>query len=380
MPLDVHPGWSAVLVTGVTRSAKQSKGQKQFDKLLTRLRSQRKEIARWEAFKRVYQERLSGEYQPLAKRLRGKRIDTAKLLDHALERKVLKKRERDKVWETLSGLLLALLAEEEDAELIQLHDKYADVGFADQRQRKMDLLRTSAGEAFGIDAAAYGGNAHSPEELADWIADQVRAATTPVEPAPGEGAKATAREVREERVIEGGARSMRAIFRKLVSELHPDRETDLKEHARKTQLMQKVNKAYKNGDLFTLLEMQRGIEHGAAAGPAGVTDERFRHYNHVLEKQSVRLRQELAALMAPFEMVVGEAVSRKITPDDVRRALDADIIDLKSVLRTVELDFVQFQGVLQLKPALKNRPFDPTDGEPWVMPNEPRRGYRGRHR
>jgi curved DNA-binding protein CbpA len=42
---------------------------------------------------------------------------------------------------------------------------------------------------------------------------------------------------------------VREVFRKLASELHPDRETDPAEHARKTELMQRVNQAYKAGDL-----------------------------------------------------------------------------------------------------------------------------------
>ena len=356
--------------------------------MLTRLKAQRKEIARWQAFKQVYHDRLSGEYQPLARRLRDRRIDTAKLLDHALERKALKKRERDKVWETLRGLLLTLLEDQEEAELVELHDKYADVSFAEQRRLRMKAMRSAASRDFGVDVDAYAGG-ESPDELRDWITDQVRAAAAEPEVAAevqerggregGMGAKAAAREEREERVIEGGARSMREVFRKLVSELHPDRETDPAEHARKTDLMQKVNKAYKTGDLFTLLEMQRSRGGPGDAPHAGLPEERFKHYNHVLEAQSQRLREDLSTLMAPFEIVVGDAVSRKITPDDVKRALETDIVDLKGVLRTVELDLAQFQDILQLKPALKNRPFDPSDQRSWDMPDDTR-PYRGRRR
>ena len=335
----IAPGWNAVPAPAVVGASKAAKGQKQFNKLIARLKVQRKELAKWQAFKQTYHDRLSGEYQPLARRLRDTRIGTAKLLDQALERKQLKKRERDMVWETLRGLLVVLLADEVDPELVALHDKYADVSFDAQRGKQMDLMRDSAMTDFGVDTEAYEG-AETPEELAAWIAEQAREA--PTKP-PLDDAK----QAREEKVIEGGARSMREVFRKLVSELHPDREIDPAERARKTVLMQTVNKAYKGGDLFTLLEMRRGQERAGS-------EERFRHYNHVLERQSLRLRAELAALLSPFEMAIGEALSRKITPDDVKRALEADIIEIKSVLRTVEMDQAHFKDLLRLKPSLAN--------------------------
>ena len=360
----VTPGWNAVPAPGGVGAFKTSKGQKQFNKLIARLKAQRKELAKWQTFKQTYHDRLSGEYQPLARRLRDTRIGTAKLLDQALERKQLKKRERDMVWETLRGLLVVLLADEVDPELVALHDKYADVSFEDERAKQMNLMRDSALEDFGVDTGSYEG-AETPEELAAWIAEQARQASK--EPladeaadedteVPQKGAKATARQAREDQVVEGGARSLREVFRKLVSELHPDREIDPTERARKTVLMQKVNRAYKGGDLFTLLEMQRSREREDAgvAAYAGLPEERLRHYNHVLERQSVRLREELVALVSPFEMAIGDALTRKITPEDVKRALEADIIEIKSVLRSVEMDQAHFKDLLRLKPSLAN--------------------------
>jgi hypothetical protein len=380
----IAPGWNAVPVPKSIGSTKLTKGQKQFNKLVARLKAQRKELLKWQTFKQVYHDRLSGEYQPLARRLRETRIGTAKLLDQAMERKQLKKRERDMVWETLRGLLTVLLADEEDAELVTLHDKYADVSFHDQRQKQMDRMRESALEDFGVDVDAYEG-AETPEEFAAWIAEQARALASESPEADaaadgavdadgdldgegdpdaagdgpgagsGKGAKRSARELRESQVAEGGLRSVREVFRKLVSELHPDRETNPAERARKTILMQKVNKAYKSGDLFTLLEMRRGLEQeDAAGGYAGLPEERFKHYNHVLELQSQRLRGELSALVSPFEIAIGDALTRKITPDDVKRALEADIIEIKGVLRTVEIDQAHFNTLLRLKPSLAN--------------------------
>jgi hypothetical protein len=60
-------------------------------------------------------------------------------------------------------------------------------------------------------------------------------------------AKTIVRETLRDEAAQGGTQAVREVFRKLVSELHPDRETDPAEHARDTELMQRVNQAYKAG-------------------------------------------------------------------------------------------------------------------------------------
>ena len=147
-------------------------------------------------------------------------------------------------------------------------------------------------------------------------------------------------------------------FGKLVSELHPDREVDPAEQTRKTELMQRVNQAYKAGDLLALLELQLSIEQIDAAGLAGLAEERLRHYIHVLDEQSRRLREELSELVAPFERVVGEPKPRVLTPAAVQKALEADIRKLKGILRTVEMDLITFKNTRNLKQSLEHYRID----------------------
>jgi hypothetical protein len=354
----VVPGRSVVVVLGATGGTKtMTKAQRQFNKLVERLKDQREELARWQAFKQSYQQQLASKYQPLAARLREKRIAMVILLDRAVESNSLSKRDRGEVLGMLSRLLLELLAEAEDAELVRLHDKYADVSFEQERRNRMAVMRELASEDYGIDVGAYEG-AESPEELADWLRDQVRASRTAEEsadvaPDSKKSAKALAREALREQAEEGGSRAVRDVFRKLVSELHPDRETDPAAHARKTELMQRVNQAYEAGDLLTLLELQLSFEESNAAMLAGLAKERLRHFVHVLEAQSQRLRADLAAIMEPFAAIVGDTKSRKVTADAVQRTLEADIREIKSVLRTVEFDLVRFRDIRQLKHSLR---------------------------
>jgi hypothetical protein len=130
-----------------------------------------------------------------------------------------------------------------------------------------------------------------------------------------------------------------------VSELHPDRETDPEEHARKTELMQRVNQAYKAGDLLALLEVQLSIEQIDPAALAGLAEERLRRYIHVLEEQSRRLREELADFVAPFAAAIGDPRGRKVTPAMAQSALEADIREVKGLMRALEADLARFRDI-----------------------------------
>ena len=360
---------STVPVLGVIGSITVlTKAQKQFNKLVERLTLQRQELARWQTYLQTYHQQFADHYQPLVARLRDKRIAMVRLLDRTMNGKALGKRERAKVRDILSHLLSQLLAEFEDAELVRLYDKYADVSFGEERQDHMDFMRTLASEGFGVDVEAYEGG-ESPEELMDWLDEQIRSAHP--EPPPGrkKSAKTIAREALRNHAAAGGTRAVREVFRKLVSELHPDRETDPAGQARKTELMQRVNQAYKAGDLLTLLELQLSIEQINPAALANLAEERLQHYIHVLEEQSRRLRDERSELIAPFLMAMDASMAS--TPETVQRAFEADLREIEGMLRTVDADLVRFQNIRQLKRSLEEYQIDPSDSDEWAtMPKE----------
>jgi len=364
---------SAVAVPGVG-AAKLTKAQKQFNKLIERIGGQRQDLERWQAFGRVYQQQLAERYQPLAVRLRAKRIAMVELLDRAMGGKSLDRRERAKVRDILVDLLAQLLAEAESPELVRLHDKYADSSFAEAQRDRMDLMRSFVSEELGMNVESYQGG-DSPEELADWLREQVQSARAEPD-APrrqNRGAKAVAREAEQRETAEGGTRAVREVFRKLASELHPDRETDPAEQRRKTELMQRVNQAYKSGDLLALLELQLSIEQIDATALANLADERLRHYVHVLEEQSRRLGDEIAEVMAPFKMALGGPGGPKLTPDSVQRALDLDVRDLQGMLRSIEKDLAHFTDIGRLRQSLRDFEIEAPGDDEWGLLDELRR-------
>lgn len=146
---------------------------------------------------------------------------------------------------------------------------------------------------------------------------------------------------------------MRAVYRKLASELHPDRELDPDERVRKTALMQRVNQAYEAGDLLALLELQLEVEQLDAGALAGLARSRLMHYNLVLAEQLARLEEELVEVTLPFARVQPGPVPRNFSPATVSRTLDADLKEMKAILRELKQDVVRFRDVDYLKASIR---------------------------
>ena len=338
-----------------------TKAQKQFNQWIAKIAAQREDLARWQAFVPVYQRRYSAEFEPLNARLRKCRIAMVALLDRAMDDKALGKQQKAKVQDMLLGQLSDLLSQGQDAELVRLYDKHSEVGFEEAQQEDVEFLRAMASDVLGVDVEPDSGPA-TTEELARMIAEKMRSAQAeqaqPPKKARKKNAKAAAQHALREQAEQGASRAIREVYRKLASELHPDRETDPEERRRKTALMQQVNQAYGKKDLLALLELQLSIEQIDAAALAGMARERLLHYNRVLQEQSERLRQELSQVMMPFVMMMTGRISRQFTPELVQRGLDADIASLKRTLRALQSDLVAYADIKRLKSDLKHYRID----------------------
>jgi len=358
---------SKLPVVGVPGSrAALSPAQKLFNKLIDRIGTQRQLLQQWRDLESRYRQRVAAELAPVQGRLREKRLAMVRLLDEAAGHKSLSKSQRAKVVDLLLDLASDLLLEGHDEELVRVHDKYSELSFEESQQEDLDLAHAMAGSIFGVDLGDDHG-ARTPEELAQHIADKVNAAR-PAEPAPPlrarkKSAKAAARELQREQAVQGASRSLREVYRALASELHPDRETDAAERARKTSLMQQVNQAYEARDLLALLELQLSIEQIDPGAMAGLAQDRLAHYNLVLQEQLQRLQEELEEVRAPFTMGRSLRDLRELTPAKVLQGLADDLHHLRSALKHVEADLLAFRDIKVLKNSLRGYRVGGSDDE-----------------
>jgi hypothetical protein len=186
---------------------------------------------------------------------------------------------------------------------------------------------------------------------------QARAGAQPPRAPRKRSAKAQAREAaqqaRQQAQAEGATQSVREVYRRLASALHPDREPDAAERARKTALMQRVNQAYEQGDLLQLLELQMAAEQIDPTRLAGVSDDKLQHYLHVLKEQSRGLELELQALLQPLLAKLPLYHPGSLTPEVVLARLKMDARDLRQACDELEDDLKDFQDLRALKAWIK---------------------------
>jgi sulfite reductase alpha subunit-like flavoprotein len=161
-------------------------------------------------------------------------------------------------------------------------------------------------------------------------------------------AKAKARPTKAARAREQAAKdvsqSVREVYRKLASSLHPDREVDPAERERKTRLMQSANQAYEQGDLLHLLSMQISLLQGDAKTLAQADDARLKVYCAALREQQGVLEQEIAECEAPIRRIF-EMGPRGSLParSAVMSKVDHDTRQLKQGIAGMREEIVQLQ-------------------------------------
>jgi hypothetical protein len=168
--------------------------------------------------------------------------------------------------------------------------------------------------------------------------------------APRQSAAAAKREAEQAEA----SKSIREVYRKLASALHPDRETDPQEQARKTVLMQRVNHAYAKGNLLQLLELQLEIEQIDRRAIDGLSEARLTHYNGILEEQLRELDQEIQHVETGFRRTYGIAQSVKVAPDTVMRMLTRDIAGMQRSNHDLTVALREFDDPEKVRDWLKD--------------------------
>jgi len=346
----------SVSIAGSTKIL--SKSQKQFNKYIATIETTMREIEQWQVFLPVYHQHIADKLRPLEVQLREKHIALVRLLDQHMDGKALSRTQRKKTLDLLLNMLGGLLDQEESAELIRLHDKYSGISFEENQQHDSEIIRTLADDIFGIRL----GEADSIEELMQQFhhkAHEREEKRREKRDRKKAGKKPTKKAAEQAGAIKNATHAVRDIYRKLASELHPDREQDPQRRAELTKLMQQANRAYDDSDLLALLKLQMQIEQIDPQALTQIAEARLDSYNQVLREQSERLQRELAELRIQF-VPMGIAL-HKSTPQAVQKALDADAKELQSTLRELDHDLRAFEDVRELKNWLKDYQIETPD-------------------
>lgn len=374
LPLfDESPGKDLSVSEALARSKPADKAQQRFRKWAANIERKREELSQWRAYEQRYNRRIATEFEPVRSELLQQQRQMAVLIDELLSQRGQSRRlsrlERAKLRDMLVSLLEAGLSQGDDEVLAVLREKHTRPATKEDQRLDMELTESLLTDVLGLEIDENHG-ASSVEELLDHAhrkAQQRARFHRDDEHESGRRAKRSDAEdavrAKREQAAKEVNQSLRDVFRKLVSALHPDREPDSTERARKNQLMQRVNQAYEANDLLTLLELQLEIEQIDATHLTSTSAERLAHYNQILREQLTRLEAELESIVEPYRELMGLWSGRPLTVAGVDRRLTMDIAQLREAVRQLTQDLVAFRNPAQLRARLRQYDLDDEPGE-----------------
>ncbi|GAX43929.1 heat shock protein DnaJ-like protein [Tolypothrix sp. NIES-4075] len=102
------------------------------------------------------------------------------------------------------------------------------------------------------------------------------------------------------------SKKIRSYFLRLAEIFHPDKATDSETQIRHTEIMKEINKAYQEGDLARLLEIEKKHQVGEIIDSNSEDD---------LTRKCIRLEQQNELLKTQYETLKQELRSIKNTPE-----------------------------------------------------------------
>ncbi|RMN27657.1 DnaJ domain-containing protein [Pseudomonas coronafaciens pv. zizaniae] len=295
-----------------------SAGQKKFNTLMEKLETRRKLLEQWLSVSTTCDQLWVNELLPMINEQSENEINKLRLLDNAFDQVRLSKKDRATLLEIICVMTVSLQGGDHNDELKRLYFKYTGIDFDEnerlENQRFKASLEAELGVELGDDV-----DLSSVEDVTRHIAEKMKEQAEQEQGAQ-KPKKPTASEIRREQEAAEGTQSLREIYRKLASALHPDREQDSEERERKTALMQRVNEAYENENLLALLQMQMEIEQIDQTHIDSISEKRLKHFNRILSEQLRELEDEIhdrkmmireRFLMDPYEDIRPKTVNGK---------------------------------------------------------------------
>ncbi|NWD47040.1 molecular chaperone DnaJ [Pseudomonas gingeri] len=317
---------SGLSVTPAPGKRKLPAGQKKFNTLIKDIEKKRRELEAWESNMPFYIERWSRDFKPLLDQYFQNNLELLQLLDDASERVKLSKADRQTLREEILALAVSLTGGENDEAIKNIYNRHSPEDYDTLEREEEERLKQGYQEMFGFELGDDV-DLRSEEAVTQRLHEQMQAQHNASHKPAG---KKTAQQLRAEKDEQQASQSVREVFRKLASALHPDRETDAGERERKTALMQRVNQAYGERDLLALLQLQLEVEQINADDINALPADRLKHYNRVLSEQLGELNIEVQLREFAFmEQFAAPLLLYDISPANLPVIYDSQLEQLR---------------------------------------------------
>lgn len=337
-----------------------TRNQKTFNRLIKQIEQKRQRLAAWEILMPRYQKKYAEELLPIEAGLEGLQLQMVRKLDRAYGQKGLTRAERKGLGEFIVNLVAPLLEKSDDPELKEIYNRHTGSDYDEDLAAEKQQLKEMFEDMMGVgldddidfnDPESFLRQAH--EKMTEQ-AEKASAEQTSRAARRKKTAKQLAREQAQETEEKEISASIRDVYRKLASALHPDREPDLAERERKNLLMQRVNRAYESRNLLQLLELQLELEHIDPAELAQMSEDRLKRFNVILKDQSKELDMEIMGVEHAFALRFQVDPRQRLSPESMLSLLDIQIVRKKQTFRSMEEDLAKFDDIKEIKALLKD--------------------------
>jgi hypothetical protein len=337
-------------------AAPRSPEHKRFYTLIGQIEKARRQLAEWHTQGLTFRQGYSQRITPLQDKLLAGVSEWVFALGQVLPQRCWTRSERKTLRQLLCADTEELLKIKPTDALRELYDKYSDVDFDTSQREELEVLKEMTEIFTGVDLGDTSG-IETEDDLMEHFGEKIAAhrdAQSERQAKQAQRRRKSPAQQRREAEAQRVTQSVREIFRKLASALHPDREPDAQQRVKKNELMQKVNQAYEANDLLTLLEVQLQIEQVSPEQIQNAEPQRVKHYNKVLAEQLGSLKVELKELQFQLEMEFNVELYGN-DPKQLGPALEHSVRSLRGELARQQRDLRMLADVGATKQWLKRR-------------------------
>lgn len=132
--------------------------------------------------------------------------------------------------------------------------------------------------------------------------------------------------------------SLKTVYLKIASIIHPDREQDEQLKVEKTEMLQHANTAYEQQDLFYLLKLQIQVEQNRGMAQKGLSNEQVKFYKLALDAQKQQLDAQIDEIIESLNWTKqtkwkAQKFSNSIQISDLYKKLETDCTELKQQVK-----------------------------------------------
>ncbi|SFI91422.1 J domain-containing protein [Nitrosomonas sp. Nm34] len=347
---------SATALKLTTQDSQLTPSQQRFNRLLERIEKLKKQLLELQVISDAHRPLYHQAIVPLRERERLLTREMVLWLDERLQRKGLTPTQKRIATTILCGLSEQLAAQG-DEEMQILHDKHSTESLEQKEQASIKEMRTMMEDMLG--------ESLTDEDSLETMQDVFNAGMARLREAEAEEKahrqarvrkkKPTAAQLKAEAEQEEAETTLRKVFRQLASALHPDRENDPDERARKTALMSEANAAYDRRDLIALLQIQLRTELTDPASIAKMAEEKIASLTRLLKEQAQELEAELYHRRHAARHEFGLSSYETPSSTSLRRSLRREETLLKADIDAMQQDLQLIQDDKFFKRWLKDQ-------------------------